>query len=119
MMQGLDLRVKPLYSSIYTTTKEPRKMPQPSEFAEIFVLHMAAKFEKYYSFTIESGSKYDRIVQRNEYGSGLCVHCFIEKKTGYVFKAASYAQPAKGVRFTDVFAAAEAADPYGSYLYAR
>jgi|TARA_R100000742_G_C4278230_1_gene100806 hypothetical protein len=52
------------------------------------------------------------------------VHCFVEKDTGFVFKAAGWSQPAKGVRYdlSDPDSKARClanCDPYGSYLYAR
>lgn len=91
-------------------------MPKPSEFAQLFTFQLNAKFADY-DFTVESGSKFDRIVQKSiKYGGGS-VHCFILKATGEVFKAAGYKQPAPGVRYSDVFLAAEASDVHGSYLY--
>jgi hypothetical protein len=52
------------------------------------------------------------------------VHCFIDKKTGEVYKSASWKSPAKGVRYDLriieqrewLFANADWA---GSYLYAK
>ena len=57
-------------------------------------------------FEIREGRKYYKIVQvefdtfqgRNEFRNGS-VHCFIDKKTGEVYKAASWQNPAKHVRF--------------------
>ena len=58
-------------------------------------------------FKIYEGRKYYKIVQqdydtfenRNEYRDGS-VHCFVDKKTGDVYKAASWNKPAKHVRYT-------------------
>ena len=58
-------------------------------------------------FKIYEGRKYYKIVQqdydtfqnRNEYRDGS-VHAFVDKKTGDVYKAASWNKPAKHVRFT-------------------
>ena len=57
-------------------------------------------------FRIESGRKYYKIIQqdfdtfrdRNEYRDGG-VHAFVNKKTGEVYKAASWKSPAKHVRY--------------------
>ena len=57
-------------------------------------------------FVIKNGRKYYKIMQhdfdtfqdRNEYREG-CVHAFVDKNTGQVFKPASYNAPAKHVRY--------------------
>ena len=57
-------------------------------------------------FRIQSGRKYYKIIQqdfdtfrdRNEYRDGG-VHAFVNKKTGEIYKAASWAAPAKYVRY--------------------
>ena len=57
-------------------------------------------------FVIKNGRKYYKIMQhdfdtfrdRNEYREG-CVHAFVDKNTGEVFKPASYNSPAKHVRY--------------------
>ena len=57
-------------------------------------------------FRMESGRKYWKIIQqdydtfqdRNEYRDGS-VHAFVNKKTGEVYKPASWKSPAKYVRF--------------------
>ena len=57
-------------------------------------------------FKIKTGKKFYKIVQmefdtfqnRNEYREGS-VHAFVNKKTGEVFKPASWQAPAKHVRF--------------------
>src|SRR5438105_4247098 len=45
-----------------------------------------------YRFSIEIGSKFIKVVRGNS------IHCFVDKKTGDVFKAASFRAPAKGAR---------------------
>jgi hypothetical protein len=52
------------------------------------------------------------------------VHAFVDKKTGDVFKAASFKAPAKGVRFNLLEIASREqcfarADWAGGYLYVR
>ena len=57
-------------------------------------------------FRIQKGKKYYKIIQqdfdtfrdRNEYRDGG-VHAFVDKKTGEVYKAASWKSPAKHVRY--------------------
>ena len=59
-----------------------------------------------YWYKIKTGKKFYKIVQmefdtfqnRNEYREGS-VHAFVDKKTGQVFKPASWQAPAKHVRF--------------------
>jgi hypothetical protein len=50
-----------------------------------------------YDFYPETGKKYHKIVM-NAAGS-RSVHAFVDKKTGEVYKSASWKSPAKGVRF--------------------
>ena len=54
--------------------------------------------EDCYEFVIESGRKYHKIIMVTEQGS-RSVHAFVDKKTGELYKAASFKAPAKGVRF--------------------
>ena len=49
-------------------------------------------------FTIAEGRKYLKIMFKDS-GGGSSVHAFVDRKTGEVYKAASYKAPAKGVRF--------------------
>lgn len=72
-----------------------------------------------YDYVLESGRKYYKIMQINNQRS---VHCFIDQKTGEVYKPASISAPAKGVRFNlllikDREWLLENADWAGSYLY--
>ena len=74
-----------------------------------------------YKFYIESGRKYHKIVMETESGS-RSVHAFIDKKTGEVYKPASWKAPAKHVRFNLLEINSrekcfERADWAGSYLY--
>ena len=76
-----------------------------------------------YKFSIDTGRKYHKIVQTCTDGS-QSVHAFVDKKTGELYKAASWKAPAKGVRFDLriikerewVF---ENCDWAGGYLYQR
>ena len=76
-----------------------------------------------YKFYIESGRKYHKFVMETESGS-KSVHAFVDKKTGEVYKPASYKAPAKIVRYRlleipsreQCFARADWA---GGYLYIR
>ena len=82
-------------------------------------------------FVIKNGRKYYKIMQhdfdtfqdRNEYREG-CVHAFVDKKTGQVYKPASYKAPAKHVRYdlriiNDRLKCYNTCDWAGGYLYLR
>ena len=71
-------------------------------------------------FVIESGRKYHKIVMEDE--SQRSVHAFVDKKSGDVYKAASWKAPAKGVRYNlvskDNYEMLKArCDWSGGYLY--
>ena len=75
-----------------------------------------------YKFYIEEGRKYHKIIM-DAHGS-KSVHAFIDKKTGSVYKAASFKAPAKHVRFnlciiSDREWLLENADWAGGYLYMK
>jgi hypothetical protein len=76
-----------------------------------------------YKFYIESGRKYLKVIMETGAGS-RSVHAFVDKKTGEVYKAASFKAPAKGVRFNMNIISErewlfENADWSGSYLYKK
>ena len=76
-----------------------------------------------YKFIMETGRKYHKIVMITD-GGNRSVHAFVDKKTGEVYKAASFKSPAKGVRFNLLIIKErewlfENADWAGSYLYIR
>ncbi len=75
-----------------------------------------------YEFTFESGKKYHKVIM-NANGS-RSVHAFVDKKTGSVYKAASWRGPAKGERCNLLIIKEREwvlsnADWAGSYLYAK
>jgi DNA polymerase/3'-5' exonuclease PolX len=49
-------------------------------------------------YVIETGKKYHKVIMVST-GNSRSVHCFIDKKTGEVYKSSSWKAPAKGVRF--------------------
>ena len=72
-------------------------------------------------YIIESGKKYHKIILVDGGGS-RSVHCFVDKKTGELYKSASWKAPAKGVRFDlriirDREYLLQNADWAGGYLY--
>ena len=74
-----------------------------------------------YDFIIESGRKYHKIVMVTNQRSS---HAFVDKKTGEVYKPASFKAPAKHVRFNlllikDREWLLENADWAGGYLYMK
>ena len=78
--------------------------------------------ESDYDFFIEEGRKYHKIVM--DARGSKSVHAFVDKKTGDVYKAASFKAPAKGIRFnlcimSDREWLLENADWAGSYLYMK
>ena len=75
-----------------------------------------------YKFVIETGRKYHKIIM--DANGSRSVHAFIDKKTGEVYKSASWKAPAKGVRYDLRLIEQrewlfEHADWAGGYLYAR
>jgi hypothetical protein len=75
-----------------------------------------------YEFYPETGRKYHKIIM-NANGS-RSVHAFVDKKTGEVYKSASFKAPAKGVRYDLRIIEQrewlfENADWAGGYLYAK
>ena len=75
-----------------------------------------------YNFYIESGRKYHKIIMDGR--GSRSVHAFVDRKTGEVYKSASWKSPAKGVRYdlrliSDREWLLENADWAGGYLYQR
>ena len=75
-----------------------------------------------YKFYIESGRKYHKIVM--DANGSRSVHAFIDRKSGEVYKSASWKSPAKGVRYDLRLIEQrewllENADWAGGYLYQR
>ena len=76
-----------------------------------------------YKFYIESGRKYHKIIMETGAGS-RSVHAIVDRKTGEVFKPASFKAPAKHVRFNLLIIEQrewllQHADWAGGYLYKR
>ena len=76
-----------------------------------------------YKFYIESGRKYHKIVMETE-SQSRSVHAFVDKKTGEVYKPASFKAPAKIVRYNLLMIESreqcyQRADWAGGYLYVR
>ena len=75
-----------------------------------------------YKFYIEGGRKYHKIIM-DAHGS-KSVHAFIDKKTGSVYKAASFKAPAKGERYNLLMIESrermlQNCDWAGGYLYVK
>ena len=75
----------------------------------------------HYTYVIETGRKYHKIIMVDNSGS-RSVHAFVDKKTGEVYKPASFKSPAKGVRYDlrligDREQLMKNADWAGGYLY--
>ena len=76
-----------------------------------------------YDYIFESGNKYHKLIMVDS-GGGRSVHAFVDRKTGEVYKSASWKSPAKGVRY-DLRIIEQRewllgnADWAGGYLYAK
>jgi hypothetical protein len=75
-----------------------------------------------YKFYIEEGRKYHKIIM--DANGSRSAHAFVDKKTGEVYKSASWNKPAKGVRYNllSIESREEClarADWAGGYLYNR
>jgi hypothetical protein len=75
--------------------------------------------QEYY---LESGRKYYKLIYKD--GNSRSVHCFIDKKTGSVYKSSSWKSPAKGERYNLLDDNSRElcyknCDAFGGYLYAR
>jgi hypothetical protein len=75
-----------------------------------------------YEFYPETGRKYHKIIMVAN--GSRSVHAFVDKKTGQVYKSASWKAPAKGVRYDLRIIEQrewllENADWAGGYLYAK
>lgn len=113
---------------------------EPIEITRKFVEALNTKFQGIETpagpirFSAEHGGKqrgqiFDRIILPNLRGTpdGSDAHAFVDRKTGNLYRAASWALPVFDVRYDlsredDFNLAVELADPYGNYLrrnYAR
>ena len=80
-----------------------------------------------YKFVIECGRKYHKIIMEIpnlNRGPSRSVHAFVDKKTGEVYKPASFKAPAKIVRYNLLMIESREecfsrADWAGGYLYVR
>ena len=77
-----------------------------------------------HEFYIDSGRKYHKVIHKTMDNGSQSVHAFVDKKTGEVYKPASWKAPAKIVRYNllDESSREECyarADWAGGYLYIR
>jgi N-acetyl-anhydromuramyl-L-alanine amidase AmpD len=94
--------------------------PDNKEFYENKIADLKANIGTY-QFTVDTGRKYHKVMMTTN-GNSRSVHCFVDKKTGEVYKAASHKAPAKGVRFNMLIIKEREfmlghADWAGGYLY--
>lgn len=85
--------------------------------AEWYADCLNEKFGDKYTFSVNKGRVYDKIVKEWNFNGDKSIHCFIGKTSGDVYMAAGWNAPAKEVRYTDMEQALKNADPFGSYLY--
>ena len=97
------------------------------EYVSLLVNVLQAQFDSKYptlndtKFIYDEGRKYYRIWHID---NQKCIHAFINKETGDVFKPASYNKPAKHVRYNLLDKSSREvcmnrADWAGGYLYLR
>ena len=109
----------------YAAAAEARKNIAEAVLGHTYALCEALRHDgpDGYDFYPETGRKYHKIIMVDN-GGGRSVHAFVDKKTGEVYKSASWKAPAKGVRFDLRLIEQrewllENATWHGSYLYAR
>lgn len=92
---------------------------------EAYVNHLNTIAKGNYAVSVDEGRKFYKVVQQHIGGPATgnkSVHSFVDKETGGLYKAASWAQPAKGVRYDLVKnfdQVRQVADIHGSYLYKK
>jgi hypothetical protein len=112
----------------YSIRGHQRSVDNSLEFSIDYNYHMRKiaelkSGESDIDYVIESGKKYHKIIMIDGGGS-RSVHAFVDRKTGELYKSASWKAPAKGVRYDlriiqqreQVLANCDWA---GGYLYAR
>ena len=95
-----------MYHRNMISANSQRYEGEMSDYAKKQLAEMDNGTAKLMKFVIKNGRKYYKIMQhdfdtfqdRNEYREAS-VHAFVDKKTGQVYKPASYNAPAKHVRF--------------------
>lgn len=81
-----------------------------------FIAALDAKFVGQYTFELEPGRKYTRVVATPVSGSGRSSYCFLDAD-GNVYKSAGWKGPAKGIRANLKTLNMDKVDAYGSWLY--
>jgi hypothetical protein len=109
----------------YAAQQEARNNIANAVLAHTFALCEALRHNgpDGYDFYPETGRKYHKLIMVDS-GGGRSVHAFVDKKTGEVYKSASWKSPAKGVRYDLRLIEQrewllEHADWAGAYLYAK
>jgi hypothetical protein len=103
-----------------TTEKQAVLSVQIRSAVEAYVKHLNMLANGEYKFTAEDGRKFFKIVKHYGAHGNRSVHSFVDKSTGGLYKAASWAQAAKGVRFdlvNEFTKVTQVADIHGGYLY--
>ena len=109
----------------YAAQQEARNNIANAVLAHTFALCEALRHNgpDGYDFYPETGRKYHKLIMVDS-GGGRSVHAFVDKKTGELYKSASWKSPAKGVRY-DLRIIEQRewllqhADWAGGYLYAK
>ena len=124
LLEDLDVLVSEFIAVLNAKEVERRVEVNSRHFGEYGRL-LYPEGGQYCAFSAQTGGrKYVRIVETLTEGGGRSVHCFIDKKTGDVLKAAGWAAPARGARYNLLRADSrttlhERCDFAGGYLYAN
>lgn len=85
-----------------TTETHPVTTSELNDFCDEIASSTAKYFAKHYDnltppkfYPDPNGRKWIRIVQEETYGTGRSVHCFVERDTGLIWKAAGWKAPAR------------------------
>ena len=115
--------------SVRSIVNNQNKADKPDPYLQEKINQIESGEDDRISFFIENGRKYYKVCLRwkqvnRQFKDDISVHCFVDKRTGEVYKPAGWKQPAKHVRFNmsdDIDRAKlyNVCDWAGGYLYLK